>query len=170
MNLYDHIRTVPDFPEPGILFRDITPLLGDEKAFKHTVDTLVAQTAHLKIDRIAAIESRGFLFGAPMAAALGVGIAIVRKKGKLPYETVTRSYELEYGINTLELHSDALNAGEHVLIVDDVLATGGTAHTAGELVRMLGGVVTGYSFLIELNYLNGRERFDLNPVHSLLEY
>jgi adenine phosphoribosyltransferase len=170
MDLNKYIRTVENFPEQGILFRDITPLLGEPEAFRYAIDRIAELVADQRIDRIAAIESRGFLFGAPLAVACGAGIAIIRKKGKLPYSTVTKSYELEYGTSTLELHSDALKPGEHVLIVDDVLATGGTAHAAGELVRMLGGEVVGNTFLIELLALKGRERLPSEPVYSLLQY
>lgn len=170
MDLNKYIRTVADFPEKGILFRDITPLLGEPDAFSYAIDRIAELVAHEKIDRIAAIESRGFLFGAPLAVASGAGIAIIRKKGKLPYTTVTKSYELEYGSNTLELHSDAILPGERVLVVDDVLATGGTAHAAGELVRMLGGEVVGNTFLIELLSLKGRDRLASDPVYSLLQY
>jgi len=170
MDLTKYIRTVENFPEKGILFRDITPLLGEPEAFRYAIERIQALVADQKIDRIAAIESRGFLFGAPLAAAAGLGIALIRKKGKLPYSTVTKSYELEYGSNTLELHSDAILPGERVLIVDDVLATGGTAHAAGELVRMLGGEVVGNTFLIELLALKGRERLAAEPVYSLLQY
>ena len=170
MDLDKYIRCVPDFPEKGILFRDITPLLAEYSAYRFAIGELAKLVAHEKIDRIAAIESRGFLFGAPLAVACGVGIALIRKKGKLPYTTVTKSYELEYGENTLELHSDALIAGERILVVDDVLATGGTAHAAGELVRMLGGEVVGNTFLIELKALDGRKRLNAEPVYSLLQY
>jgi adenine phosphoribosyltransferase len=170
MDLNQYIRCIPDFPEKGVLFRDITPLLGEYRACHYAIGELAKLIAHEKIDRIAAIESRGFLFGAPLAVACGVGIAIIRKKGKLPYSTVTKSYELEYGENTLELHADALMPGERVLVVDDVLATGGTAHAAGELVRMLGGEVVANTFLIELKDLAGRKRLSQMPVYSLLQY
>jgi adenine phosphoribosyltransferase len=170
MDLNKYIRSVPDFPQKGVLFRDITPLLAEHNAYQYAISELIKLVAHEKIDRIAAIESRGFLFGAPIAVACGVGIALIRKKGKLPYSTVTKSYELEYGENTLELHSDALIAGERILIVDDVLATGGTAQAAGELVRMLGGEVVANTFLIELIALNGRKRLSTEPVYSLLQY
>lgn len=163
------VRDIPDFPQPGILFKDITPVLRDPVAFRHTIDALVKAESESPFDLILGIESRGFIFAAAMAQQLGIGFIPVRKPGKLPYETVKESYSLEYGSNTLEIHTDAIQPGQRILVVDDVLATGGTAAAAGRLVRRLGGEVSAYSFVIELGFLSGRERLDA-PVHSLLTY
>jgi adenine phosphoribosyltransferase len=164
------IRAIPDFPKPGILFRDITPLLGDPEAFRATIDLLHDRYVSERIDRIVALESRGFLFGAALGLRLGVGLAPIRKKGKLPGKKVSVSYALEYGTDTLEMHEDALSSGARVLIVDDLLATGGTAAAAAELVAKVGGQVVGASFVIELGFLNGRDKLKDIEAFSILTY
>ena len=162
------VRAVPDFPQPGIIFRDITPLLGNGAALRSAVDALAG--LYQEIDSVIGIESRGFILGAPVAYALGVGMVPVRKLGRLPRPTERADYALEYGTNTVEIHSDALRAGERVLIIDDVLATGGTAAATAELVERLGGQVAGIAVLIELSDLGGRERLAGYHVTSLLRY
>ena len=164
------IREVPDFPKPGILFYDITTLLKDAAAFRDAIDLLTRPYADQRIDVVVGMESRGFIFSAPMAYGLGVGFVPVRKLGKLPAETVSVEYALEYGTNTLEIHRDAISAGQRVLIVDDLLATGGTVSGTIELVRRLGGDVVGLAFLVELKFLKGRERLRGYNVHSVIEY
>jgi adenine phosphoribosyltransferase len=162
------VQDVPDFPEPGIIFRDITPLLANGEALRSSVDALAA--AYDDVESVVGIESRGFILGAPVAYALGVGMIPVRKLGRLPRQTERADYALEYGTNTVEIHADALRPGERVLIVDDVLATGGTAAATAELVERLGGEVVGIVVLIELAALGGRERLAGYPVTSLLTY
>ena len=162
------VRDVPDFPQPGIMFRDITPLLGNGDALRDAVDALAR--AYDGVDSVIGIESRGFILGAPVAYALGVGMVPVRKLGRLPRATERADYALEYGTNTVEIHADALQPGERVLIVDDVLATGGTAAATAELVERLGATVVGIAVLIELRGLGGRERLANYPVTSLLQY
>jgi adenine phosphoribosyltransferase len=162
------VRDVPDFPQAGIVFRDITPLLGNGAALRSAVDALAA--LHDGIDSVVGIESRGFILGAPVAYALGVGMVPVRKLGRLPRATERADYALEYGTNTVEIHADALQPGERVLIVDDVLATGGTAAATAELVERLGGEVAGIAVLIELPDLGGRQRLAGYSVTSLLRY
>ncbi len=169
IDLKKHIRDVPDFPKPGIMFRDITPLLGDAVAFRAAVDQL-ASPFRGKVDMVLGIESRGFLFGAPVAYALGVGMALVRKPGKLPAAKLSARYALEYGTDSLEIHSDAFGHPARVLIVDDLLATGGTAEAACKLVEQLGGEVVACAFVIELKALGGRERLQPHSVMRLLEY
>ena len=164
------IRDVPDFPMPGILFRDITPLLRDPQGLRSTVDALAERFADRKVSAVAGIESRGFVFGAPLAMKLGVGFVPIRKVGKLPAETVRREYSLEYGTNTLEMHADAAAPGERVLLVDDLLATGGTARAAVELIEAVGASVVAAAFVIELAFLNGRTALPTTEVHALLEY
>ena len=164
------IRDVPDFPMPGILFRDITPLLRDPQGLRSTVDALAERFADRKVSAVAGIESRGFVFGAPLAMKLGVGFVPIRKVGKLPAETVRREYSLEYGTNTLEMHADAAAPGERVLLVDDLLATGGTARAAVELIEAVGASVVAAAFVIELAFLNGRTALPATEVHALLEY
>lgn len=164
------VRDIPDFPEEGIVFRDITPLLGDVDAFRFVVDALADEYAGEPVDRVLGIEARGFLLAAPIAYRLGAALVPVRKAGKLPHETHTESYQLEYGDDSLELHVDAVHPGESCLIVDDVLATGGTAAAVGRLVEKLGARLTGYSFLIELDFLEGRGRLGEDRVHTLLHY
>lgn len=156
MDLASTIRDVPDFPIPGILFKDITTLLKDPQALKETVDQMTEYARSKQVDVIVGIESRGFIFGMPLAYNLGCGFVPVRKPGKLPAETVSESYSLEYGVNTLEIHVDAIEKGQRVLIVDDLLATGGTALATCKLIEKLGGVVAGLAFAIELGFLNGR--------------
>ena len=150
------LRDVPDFPKPGILFKDITPILGDPDLFGQAVDLLAERHRGERIDKVAAVESRGFIFGVGVARLLNAGFVPIRKAGKLPYETIELSYELEYGEATLAMHTDAVLADERVLIVDDLLATGGTAAAATGLVEQLGGIVVGLEFLIELDFLQGR--------------
>lgn len=162
------IVDVPDFPQPGILFRDVTPLLENGEGLRSAVDALAA--AFTNIDIIAGIESRGFIFGAPVAYALGVGMAPVRKPGKLPRATASADYALEYGVNTLQLHRDAVTPGQRVLIVDDVLATGGTAAATVALIEELGAEVAGVAVLIELTALGGRGRLGSVPLVSLISY
>jgi adenine phosphoribosyltransferase len=162
------VQAVPDFPQPGIIFRDITPLLGDGAALREVVDRLAH--AYDGVDVVVGIESRGFILGAPVAYALGVGMIPVRKLGRLPRETERADYDLEYGTNTVEIHADAIHPHQRVLIVDDVLATGGTAAATASLVERLGGEVAGITVLIELPELGGRERLAAHPVTSLLRY
>lgn len=170
MELRDFIRDIPDFPKKGILFRDITPLLRDPAAFQKTIDTFVEKFSGQSIDVVVGIESRGFVVGAPLACQLGVGFVPVRKLGKLPAETVRAEYALEYGTNCVEIHRDAIAPGNRVLIVDDLLATGGTARATIDLVEMLGGEVVGLAFLVELTELNGRSRLEGYEVLSLIRY
>jgi adenine phosphoribosyltransferase len=163
------IRDIPDFPKPGIVFKDITPLLADAGAFRDMITALV-DPYRGRVDAVLGIESRGFIIGAAAALALGTGIAIVRKPGKLPYRTHKASYELEYGSDTLEIHHDAVGKGRRVLLIDDLLATGGTASAAIELVSRCGATVTACAFVIELAFLDGRKRLAPHEVHSLLHY
>ena len=160
------LRDVPDFPKPGIIFKDITPILKDYVLCAEITAALALQVKDLKIDAVAGIESRGFLFGLALAQALNVPFVPVRKAGKLPYKTVQQSYDLEYGSATLEVHEDAFLAGQNVLIHDDLLATGGTVVAASKLVEQLGAHVAGYSFIISLDFLNGKERLDLFSSHT----
>ncbi|PKM98111.1 MAG: adenine phosphoribosyltransferase [Elusimicrobia bacterium HGW-Elusimicrobia-3] len=164
------IRDVPDFPKPGIVFKDITPLLADHAAFTELVQAFAEAYRGAGVTKVLGIEARGFLLAAPIAMALGAGIVPVRKKGKLPYKTVAASYALEYGTDTLEMHEDAVKAGEKVLVVDDVLATGGTAAAVCDLVEKLGGKVAGVAMLIELEFLNGRSKLAGRDIHSLIKY
>lgn len=164
------IRDVPDFPLPGILFRDVTPLLRDPHGLGGVVDAFAERFRDRPVDVIAGVESRGFLFGAPLAVALGVGFVPIRKVGKLPAATVRREYALEYGTNTLEMHADAINPGERVLLIDDLLATGGTARAAVELIEAVGGTVTAAAFVIELVFLNGRQALPGTEVQALISY
>lgn len=166
------IRNVPDFPKPGIQFKDITPLLGDGPAFADVVDAFAAPhrdpAAGAEIDVVLGIEARGFILAAPVAVALGTGFAPVRKRGKLPWQTVGAAYELEYGSAEIELHADGVQPGQRVLVVDDVLATGGTAAAACELVERLGGTVAGVAVLMELSFLDGRSKLAGRQVRALL--
>jgi adenine phosphoribosyltransferase len=164
------VRDVADFPKPGILFRDLTPVMADGVTLRHTVNLLAERLAPHDPHLLVAIESRGFIFGAPVAAALGVGFVPVRKRGKLPFRTAQRSYLLEYGSDVLEIHADAFVAGARVAIVDDLLATGGTAQAAIELVHELGGQVACAAFVIELEGLSGRQRLYGAEVESLIVY
>jgi len=165
-----YIRDVPDFPKPGILFRDVTPLLLEPAALESAIEALTAPFRNQRVDRVLGIESRGFLLGAPVGLALGVGVGLVRKAGKLPYQTHRASYELEYGTDTVEMHVDTVEKGQRVLIVDDLIATGGTAAAAVELARAAGGNVIGCSFLIELSALDGRRLLDVEPIHTVIRY
>ena len=168
MNLSDYLRDVPDFPKPGIIFKDITPLLADPKAFQECVDQLQAMDWGAPIDRIAGIESRGFLFGVPLAQALGIGFPPIRKPGKLPWRTQKVEYELEYGTDAVEIHEDGVGPGQRVLVVDDLLATGGTMAASCELVEAVGGVVAGCAVVVELGFLSGRDRLAPHTVGSLV--
>ncbi len=170
MDLKQHIRHVPDFPKAGILFYDITTLLRDPQGFRMTVDMLATpyQTEH--IDAVVGIESRGFILGAAVAERIGAGFIPIRKPGKLPAKALTESYDLEYGKDALEIHEDAVHAGQRILIVDDVLATGGTASAAAKMVRRLGGELHGLAFLIELLGLNGKAKLEGERVFSVLQY
>ena len=162
------VRDVPDYPKPGIVFKDITPLLGDGTAFSQVIDTIAALGRAQRVDAVVGIEARGFIIAAPVAYALGVGFVPIRKEGKLPGRTHARGYALEYGEAVLEVHEDAFAAGARVLVVDDVLATGGTAAAAEHLVAMAGGQVTGFAFLMELAFLGGRSLLPATSVDVLL--
>jgi adenine phosphoribosyltransferase len=168
--LKKYIREVPDYPKPGINFYDITTLLKDRVGLRATIDGFAASLAGHKIDKVLGIESRGFLFGPPLALRLDAGFVPVRKKGKLPAETVRAVYELEYGTDELEMHRDAVEPGENVLIVDDVIATGGTAAATAQLVASCGGRVDGFGFVIELTFLEGRRKLAGHTVTSLIRY
>lgn len=170
MNFKDYIRVIPDFPQPGIRFKDITTLLKNGPVYKEAIDQLVELVKDKKIDLIAGPEARGFVVGAPLAIALGIGFVPIRKSGKLPYEAIEADYNLEYGKDRLAIHKDAIEPGQRVLIADDLLATGGTISTSIELVHKLGGEVAGAAFLIELSYLNGREKMNGLDVFSLIKY
>ncbi len=172
MELSSKIRDVADFPSPGILFKDITTLLQDGAAFNQAIDELVAlvRDRAIRVDKVVAIESRGFIFGAPVAYRLGVGLVPVRKLGKLPGKTINVAYELEYGSNTVEMHVDAVSKGERVLVVDDLLATGGTTRASCDLVEQAGGIVSGVLFLIELDFLHGRKLLEQYEMMSLLRF
>jgi adenine phosphoribosyltransferase len=169
IDLRTRIRDIPDFPKPGIVFKDITPLLADAEAFRAMVDRFVERYRG-RVDAVLGIESRGFLVGAAVAYGLGTGIALVRKPGKLPWQKYAASYDLEYGSDALEIHHDAVGHGHRVLVLDDLLATGGTASAAVELVRRCGGVVVACAFVIELAFLGGRRRLEGAEVFSLVTY
>jgi adenine phosphoribosyltransferase len=164
------VRDIPDFPKPGILFRDLTPLMADGMAMREVVDLLIGRVVHHRPELVVAIESRGFIFGAPVAAALGIGFVPVRKPGKLPHTTRKREYALEYGTDALEIHADAIVRGARVILIDDLLATGGTAAATVELIREIGGQVVCAAFVVELALLRGRDRLDGVPVEALLKY
>ena len=164
------IRDVPDFPKPGIIFKDITPVLEDPKAFQQVVDLLAADARAKGADVIVGIESRGFIFGVPVALKLELPFALTRKLGKLPFEKIKEEYSLEYGTNVVEMHTDAIKPGQKAYIVDDLLATGGTAAASAKLVERLGGVIVGFGCLIELSFLDGRKNLPGMPVTALLEY
>jgi len=170
MDLASTIRSVPDFPIEGILFYDITTLLKNPAALKECIDRLAEKYQSAGVEAVVGIESRGFIFGMPLAYQLGTGFVPVRKPGKLPAESIAESYELEYGTNTLEMHVDAIKKGQKVLVVDDLLATGGTARATCNLVEKLGGQVIGTAFVIELNFLKGREQLPEYEIFSLLRY
>lgn len=164
------IRDIPDYPRPGILFRDITPLLGDPAALAESISLLAEPFRGRGIQKVAAVEARGFIFGSSVALALGAGFVPIRKKGKLPWKTRAASYDLEYGTDTLEVHQDAFTPGESVLVVDDLLATGGTVGAVRKLIEDQGAHLAGMAFLIELDFLQGRETLGSVPVHSLIHY
>ena len=169
-SLRAEIREVQDFPKPGILFYDITTLIKKPKPFAEAIDLMVAPFADKKVDVVVGMESRGFIFSAPMAYCLGAGVVPVRKLGKLPAETLSVEYALEYGTNTLEIHKDAISAGQRVLVVDDLLATGGTVLGTIELIRQLKAEIVGLSFLVELLFLKGRDRLSEYDIHSIVQY
>ncbi len=169
-DLLTRIRDIPDFPKKGIVFKDITPVLADGKLFRRVIDSLADRYRGERVSKVVGIESRGFLFAAPVAIALGVGVAIVRKPGKLPWRTVREVYDLEYGQDALEMHLDAVHPAERVLVVDDVLATGGTAGAVGGLLARQGAEVVGYAFLIELGFLHGARKLGPEKVHALVRY
>jgi len=164
------IRDVPDFPKKGIIFKDITPLIGNPKAYQKAINAFAERYKEKKIDKVVSVEARGFLFGAPLAYKLGAGIIPVRKPGKLPFHTNRIDYELEYGTDSLDIHKDAIKNGERVLIVDDLLATGGTITAVSKLVEQLKGEIIELAFLIELKFLNGREKLKQYPVFSLITF
>ena len=170
MDLKQQIRNIPDFPKPGISFYDITTLLRDPQGFKATIDSLALPYGNMGIDLVIGIESRGFILGAAVAERIGAGLIPVRKPGKLPAKVIKETYDLEYGTDALEIHADAINKGQRVLIVDDVLATGGTAAAATQLVRKLGGDLQGLAFLIELTFLDGKSKLVGESVYSVLQY
>lgn len=169
-SLKRYIRSVPDYPKPGILFYDITTLLRDPRGFRQALDGMTDLVAGLAIDRVVGIESRGFFFGPHLAYRLGVGFVPVRKPGKLPGERLSATYDLEYGTDSIEMHTGGVEPGDRVLIVDDVVATGGTALASAQLVEQAGGAVSGFCFLIELSFLPGRDRLKDYDVRSLLQY
>ncbi len=169
-DLKKYIRDIPNFPKEGIIFHDITPLLQNAKAFGYAVDMMADKIKDKKADYLLGIEARGFIFASALAYKLNLGLVIVRKPGKLPYKTVNASYNLEYGNDVLEMHSDAISNTSRIILIDDLLATGGTAAAVGNLVKMLGGEIAGYCFLVELTELNGRERLKPYPVSSVLEF
>ncbi len=170
MDFKSYIRDVPDFPKPGILFKDITPLLQDYAALNSAADNLIENLTKGSIDKVVGMESRGFIFGPMLADRLEAGFVPVRKPGKLPYKTLSESYNLEYGTDTLEIHVDGIAKGDRILIHDDVLATGGTALATTKLVEKLGGIIVQCNFLIELSFLNGREKIKPFEVKSLITY
>lgn len=170
MNIESYIRDIPNFPKEGIVFKDITPLLNSPEARAEVLKQIKANLPEVKIDRVIGVESRGFFFGILLAQELGAGFVPVRKKGKLPFDTISAAYELEYGTDNLEIHTDAIQKGENVLIHDDVLATGGTIKAVTELVEKLGGKIVQINFLMELEFLNGREKIKDYNTHSILKY
>jgi len=168
--LKDYIRDIPNFPKEGIIFKDITPLWKDKNAFVESIDKIVERYKNQQIDVVVGIEARGFIVGAPVAYRLGVGFVPVRKPGKLPYKTISVSYELEYGTDTIQTHEDSISAGQQVLIVDDLLATGGTTKATCELIEKAGGKVVGIAFIVELAFLHGRDKLKNYNVFSLIQY
>lgn len=170
MDLKNYIAIVDDFPKAGIKFKDITPLMNDGKAFKYATDQIVEYARNLDVDLVVGPEARGFIIGCPVAYALEIGFAPVRKKGKLPRETISVEYGLEYGKDTLTIHKDAIKPGQRVLIIDDLLATGGTIEATIKLVEELGGIVAGIAFIIELTYLEGRKKLEGYDILALMQY
>jgi adenine phosphoribosyltransferase len=170
MDIKTYIRDIPDFPKKGILFKDITPLLKSPEAFRSVIESWAGRYEGKGLDAVVAMESRGFIFAAPLAVRLGIPFVPVRKPGKLPYQTIRETYELEYGTDSLEMHADALSKGAKVLVLDDVLATGGTAAAVTRLVERVGGQVIEAAFLMELTFLKGREKLKSTPVHSIIQY
>jgi adenine phosphoribosyltransferase len=164
------IRDIPDFPKKGIIFKDISTLIKNQKAFKASIDILAEKYGHEKIDYIVGIESRGFIFGAPLAYKLGAGFIPIRKKGKLPYKTKSITYSLEYGEDTLEIHEDALKPGSRVLVIDDLLATGGTVKAVADLLKGFKTEIVGVAFLVELKFLSGKDKLKDLPVYSIIQY
>lgn len=170
MNLSNYIRDISDYPHQGVVYKDITPLLQDKTAFKFTVDSFVEHYNSQNIDLVLGIEARGFLLASAIAYSLSAGLIIARKPGKLPYEVISNDYKTEYSKDTLQIHKDSILTNQKVLIIDDVLATGGTANAAYHLVQKLGGIVTGYGFLIELGFINGRANLSPAPIYSIVNY
>lgn len=170
MNLKQYIREIPEWPKPGVNFKDITTLLEDKVVFKYIINELAKPYVDKNIDKVVGIDARGFLLASAIAYKLGAGISIVRKKGKLPYQTIARDYILEYASNTIEMHKDTIKRGERVLIVDDLVATGGTIAAAAELVEEMGGVIEGISFIIDLPFLGGSKKIERYKKHSLVSY
>ncbi|MBU1108292.1 MAG: adenine phosphoribosyltransferase [Candidatus Riflebacteria bacterium] len=170
MDLKSYIRDVPDFPKPGIIFKDITPLLGDPQAFAAMIDAFADKYTNSGITRVCGIESRGFIIGAALALRLNVGFVPIRKAGKLPYKKIRREYSLEYGTDAIEIHADSVAQGEKVLLIDDLIATGGTAEAAVALLQDVGAEIAGIAFVVELEFLKGREKFDQSKYFALLKY
>jgi adenine phosphoribosyltransferase len=170
IKLTDYIRDIKDFPKPGIIFKDIAPLLSDKDALREAIEALTKPFKGQEIDYVAAVEARGFIFGSAVAKELGAGFIPIRKPGKLPFDTNSVTYDLEYGTDTLEIHTDAVKAGDKVLMVDDLLATGGTMAAACELIEKLGASISGLTFLIELTFLPGRDKLKSHPVHTVISY
>lgn len=170
MDLKKFIRDIPDFPQKGVLFRDLTPLMGDFEAFNYAVDSIADHFKTFRIDKVAAIEARGFIFGAPIAKALKAGFVPIRKPGKLPFDVVRKEFQLEYGMSILELHKDAFKKGERVLMIDDLLATGGTARAASEIVESLGAEVVGWGFVVILKNMKGEEKIGKYHIFSLVDF
>ena len=170
MDLKEAIRDVVDFPKPGIVFKDITPLLENPEAFRYAIDRMAEFAGKQKAEVILGAEARGYLFAAAVAYKLGLPLIIVRKPGKLPHETIAHTYDLEYGTDTLEIHADAVKDGQRVLLVDDLLATGGTIEACAKLVEKLGGIVAGCAFVIELSFIPGREKLKQYPILTMIDY
>ncbi len=168
--LKNEIRDIPDFPKPGVIFKDITPILVDSQLFRLAVNVFLERYQRKTIDKIAAIDARGFVFAGAVAHVLGVGLILIRKKGKLPYKTISIDYDLEYGQNTLEMHTDSVRKDERVVIIDDVLATGGTAGAAANLIEKAGGKIVELAFLMELTFLNGKEKLGNHPIYTAIQY
>ncbi|NCO65038.1 MAG: adenine phosphoribosyltransferase [Candidatus Aquicultor secundus] len=170
MDLKTYVRDIPDWPKEGVMFRDITPLLGNKESFKYAIDSIADHYKDKNIDIVLGAEARGFILASALAYRLGCGFVPARKPGKLPYNTLSAEYELEYGVDSLEMHEDAIKPSERVLVVDDVIATGGTAAAKVKLVEQLGGTIVGVAFLIELSFLNGRSKLEGQDVFSLITY